>query len=158
MVRPLPDALALQWPHAIGVHDENSPGVWLTDRFERWEEVLLRLAQCRATLRTSFPVGGRPDKRHLLGVPITNHPVPLKRLGDQLRFKIFKVQDGAYQGVLYHLPGKFPERTNINELDVWKDVYNILDGAHRTNCHPRSNPRCHNSLCNPVDVNVRRLA
>ena len=95
-VRPWRDALALDWPHAIGA-DETGPLVWPTsESYDHWKALMRDLAILKIGLRTMFAFSNAtspPQDRHWLSYPITNHPVGRwrnmgLRLPNSLRFKV----------------------------------------------------------------------
>ena len=94
--RPWRDALALDWPHAIG-QDDTGLLVWQTvQSYGDWKTLMRDLAMIKIGLRTHFsfslneragdqPIIRRgvprgishryPQHRHWLSYPVTNHPV-----------------------------------------------------------------------------------
>lgn len=146
VARPLRDCLTRDWPHAIG-KDERSVLVWKSKaRSQGWSDVVRELAEAKVKFRTDLPFQGpknRFEKRHLLGYPVTNHPVSgwgKGRLGNQIRFKIVRDEQG-YLGLIYHMPCSLPGQLvkdfngNSNDLkaiqaseqDIWRRVHNSLD-------------------------------
>lgn len=146
VARPLRDCLTRDWPHAIG-KDERSVLVWKSKaRFQGWSDVVRELAEAKVKFRTDLPFQGPKnqfEKRHLLGYPVTKHPVSgwrKGRLGNQIRFKIVRDEQG-YLGLIYHMPCSLPGQLvkdfngNSNDLkaiqaseqDIWRRVHNSLD-------------------------------
>jgi CRISPR-associated protein Cmr1 len=139
VVRPWRDALALDWPHAIG-RDEQGPLVWKTENvFQDWKPLMRRLAEIKIGLRTQFRFNsGRnaahPEERHWLSYPVTNHSVRPwgnnARLPNSLRFKVRPDPDGKLRGLIFHCPcsppAQFhPDRRVIEA--VWQRVHAFLD-------------------------------
>jgi CRISPR-associated protein Cmr1 len=102
------------------------------------------LAIIKIGLRTqfSFTTGKsapKPEKRHWLSYPVTNHDVAGwggLRLPNSLRFKVRKGADGRLVGVIFHMPcsppATFePDRKTLEK--VWKRVHEFLDEL----CRPR---------------------
>ncbi len=135
----------ITFAHAIG-KDHKGLLVWRTAPMNRWEEVVRRLAELKIGFRTQFQFRdrrhNRPEDRHILAYPVTNHRVHAPgwgkngRLANQLRYKIVRDDDG-YRGVIVHLPARLPEgmRRGFNdrellaqELRVWREVHGYLDG------------------------------
>ena len=95
-LRPWRDALALDWPHAIG-QDDTGLLVWQTAQsYGDWKTLMRDLAMVKIGLRTQFSLSlnerggdqpiirrgvqrginhGYPQHRHWLSYPVTNHPV-----------------------------------------------------------------------------------
>jgi CRISPR-associated protein Cmr1 len=142
MLRLWRDALALDWPHAIG-RDEQGPLVWQTDPCTDWKAAMKRLAEIKIALRTQLfkfpaerPPHHRPLDRHWLSYPITKHVTSAwsnnARLPNSLRFKLRPdSRDPAkLRGVIFHVPclppSEFaPDRPAIER--VWKRVHDFLD-------------------------------
>ena len=140
LVRPWRDALTLDWPHAIG-RDTSGPLIWQTDACQDWKTLMRRLAEIKIGLRTQFKFTTgktqRPEPRHWLSYPVTNHSVSSwgnARLPNSLRFKVRPGADGKLHGVIVHLPclppdtetARFrPDRATIE--DVWQRVHAFLD-------------------------------
>jgi CRISPR-associated protein Cmr1 len=138
-LRPWCDCLDLDWPHAIG-QDEKGALIWQTKPFPDWKAVMKRLAELKIGLRTQFAFttgknASRPEDRHWLSYPVTNHSVAKwgnnARLPNQLRFKIRPTADGKFVGVIFHVPhlpppdAFSPNRVAIEH--VWRQVHAFLD-------------------------------
>ena len=139
-VRPWRDALALDWPHAIGA-DETGPLVWPTsESYDHWKALMRDLAILKIGLRTMFAFSNAtspPQDRHWLSYPITNHPVGRwrnmgLRLPNSLRFKVRPDPDDPkrLRGVIFHVPclppADFrPDRRTIE--NVWRKTHALLD-------------------------------
>ena len=139
------DALALEWPHAIG-RDEEGPLIWQTGALPDWKAVMRRLAEIKIALRTQqafkFTSGANarsPEARHWLSYPVTNHSVAAwkdgkrdLRLPNSLRFKVRADAPGQLRGVIFHVPCKppavfQPELQTIKK--VWQHVHALLGHA-----------------------------
>ncbi|HGG60749.1 MAG TPA: hypothetical protein ENK26_12680, partial [Gammaproteobacteria bacterium] len=110
------ECLTLEWAHAIG-QDENGPLIWKTGHFSNWSELMKILAKLKIDLRTSFTFNSgnnahRPEPRHWLSYPVTNHSVRSwgrdARLPNTLRFKVRRADNGGLYGVIFHMPCKPP--------------------------------------------------
>lgn len=156
------------WPHAIG-RDDKGPLIWQTTPHDDWKALMKTLAIIKIGLRTQFrfnlnsaagdkekknrsgdPIGiehARPQDRHWLSYPVTNHPVspwdaeivqsrkaPLNlRLPNQLRFKV-REENGKLVGVIFHMPHLPPPafRPNPAAIEaVWRCVHQFLDALTR---------------------------
>lgn len=144
--RPWRDALAEEWPHAIGA-DASGPLIWETDPQTDWKALMRVLAQVKLGLRSEFRFqtgsagDSRPQERHWLAYPVTKHPVRAwdrekARLPNSLRFKARR--DGTRcVGVIFHVPC-LPPSSFEPDLDVisavWERAHRYLDahGLRRT--------------------------
>jgi CRISPR-associated protein Cmr1 len=103
------------WPHAIG-RDEKGPLIWQTAKaYDDWKTIMRDLAIIKIGLRTQFVFTSdnnapRPEQRHWLSYPVTNHSVKPwgnnARLPNSLRFKV-RPDEGnpkKLRGVMYHVP------------------------------------------------------
>jgi CRISPR-associated protein Cmr1 len=140
MLRPWRQALALDWPHAIG-NDEKGALIWQTETPADWKTAMRRLAQIKIGLRTQFRFGHerqphhQPSDRHWLSYPVTNHRVTPwgdKRLPNTLRFKLRR--DGnnpsGLRGIIFHVPCLPPAdfKPQFNAVEsVWERVHRFLD-------------------------------
>ena len=137
--RPWREALALDWPHAIGSEGARAL-VWQTEALADWKTVMRRLAEIKIGLRTQFkfpqvqPPHPRPLDRHWLSYPVTKHGViswgANARLPNSLRFKVRPDADGRLRGTIFHVPclppaGFAPDRRAIES--VWQRVHDHLD-------------------------------
>lgn len=146
------------WPHAIG-QDGKGPLIWGTQPHKDWKALMKTLAIVKIGLRTQkHPFEfifdekagdkktkdginhGRPQARHWLSYPVTDHSVQSwsgLRLPNQLRFKVRKMEDGQFVGVIYHMPCLPPRAFRPNQAaitEVWKRVHALLDEL----CKPSS--------------------
>lgn len=144
-VRPWRDALALDWPHAIGA-DETGPLVWRTkESYTDWKALMRDLAILKIGLRTMFvfpndgPPPAGPQYRHWLSHPITRHNVKAwnnLRLPNSLRFKARPDQDDPQRlrGVIFHVPCLPPAhfRPDAEAIrQVWTQSHRLLDELTR---------------------------
>lgn len=139
LLRHWRDALQLDWAHAVGM-DERGPLVWETKTHPDWHAAMVELAQLKIDLRVSFGFqtgagAEKPELRHWLAYPVTNHSVRAwreERLPNTLRFKLRPAGDGKVQGLVFHMPA-FPPvqfrpqgyRADIDAL--WVRVHDHLN-------------------------------
>jgi CRISPR-associated protein Cmr1 len=141
LLRPWRDALALDWPHAIG-RDGQGALIWQTETLLDWKNAMKRLAEIRIGLRTQFRFSGgsphqEPQKRHWLSYPVTRHeirPWGNARLPNSLRFKLRPDagNPARVRGVIFHVPcfppPQFkPDRHRQDIIAVWERVHAYLD-------------------------------
>ncbi len=142
-LRPWREALALDWPHAIG-QDEHGALIWQTHSVDDWKGVMRELALIKIGLRTQFifpntqPPHPQALERHWLSYPITRHSTRAfdrnARLPNSLRFKVRKTPDGKFIGVIFHVPCLPPPefRPDRNAIQaVWQNVHALLDELAR---------------------------
>ena len=131
------DCLDRDWPHAIG-RDGQGALIWLTEPFDDWQTLIRRLAEIKIGLRTQFTFhtgrnARRPEERHWLSYPVTNHNVRSwgrNRLPNSLRFKAEQDANGKLRGRIFHVPSKPPSqfRPDIQTIErVWEQVHAYLD-------------------------------
>ena len=131
------DCLDRDWPHAIG-RDGQGALIWLTEPFDDWQTLMRRLAEIKIGLRTQFTFhtgrnARRPEERHWLSYPVTNHNVRSwgrNRLPNSLRFKAEQDANGKLRGRIFHVPSKPPSqfRPDIQTIErVWEQVHAYLD-------------------------------
>ena len=139
LTRRWQQALALDWPHAIGSAD-GKPLIWQTAPATDWRVVMRKLAEIKIGLRTQFmfpnaaPPHPAPLDRHWLSYPVTKHGVRSwdrnARLPNSLRFKVREGEDGKMRGVIFHVPCKpsiqFNPDPNAIE-SVWQRVHSFLN-------------------------------
>lgn len=130
-------ALQFDWPHAIGTSNDD-PLIWETEPMADWESVMKRLAEIKVRLRTQFKFTGgngapRPEQRHWLSYPVTNHSVKdwgSARLPNSLRFKLREDAAGKLRGVVFHMPCMPPPKFRPSRgalEDIWGEVHGFLD-------------------------------
>lgn len=138
VLRSWQECLGAEWPHAIG-KDKQGPLIWETQAMADWKALMVELAKLKIALRTHFPFttgknAPRPEDRHWLSYPVTNHSVKPwggnARLPNMLRFKVRATTDGKLVGVLYLVPflppAQFrPERPVLEQ--VWSKAIAFLD-------------------------------
>lgn len=134
----LKDALERDWVTGIG-KDGRCALIWATKPAETWYEIMRTLAEIKIGFRTQFQfkTGDRTDKpeeRHWLSYPVTNHSVnPWRklRLPNSLRFKVQRTPDRKYVGVIYHTPCKptaeFRPPPTEELIKIWEKVHYFLD-------------------------------
>lgn len=130
-----------QYPSSLGC-DDNGLLCWETGPLkEDWKAAMNILAGTYMDLRTSISIKPQGLKeRHVLGYPVTNHPVgnwderPEKRnsgrMPSQLRLMVKRDQKGHLVARILHLPHKLPKKWDNSlgrELDVWKKIHAQLD-------------------------------
>jgi len=140
------DAFIHDYPHCLG-KDRTGDLLWKTNRSQNtWELCLKDLADIYVSLRAGnikkniqkleVNSRGRPD-RHLLGYPVTNHPLTLHawgrngRHGSALRLLVRK-EETRYRGYILHLPHLFskemwPETEKERQIKIWQTVHRNLD-------------------------------
>jgi CRISPR-associated protein Cmr1 len=126
-------ALRLDWPHAVGVHDDGRPLIWRTkDSYSNWLDVMRALAIIRIGVRTQFQF----PQRYWLSYPVT-HPVQREwgknmRLPNSLRFKVRLAPESPEKliGVIFHMPCLPPNGFKPDDATVektWQAVHALLD-------------------------------
>lgn len=138
IVRPWQEALALDWPHAIG--KDGQPLIWQTALHADWKALMKTLAIVKIGLRTQFifpneQPDGEIHDRHWLSYPVTRHKVAVwdkqnLRLPNSLRFKVRPTAEGKLVGVIFHVPCKPPAAFGHDPQTleaVWKHVHAFLD-------------------------------
>jgi CRISPR-associated protein Cmr1 len=140
---PWKDALASDWPQALGCSEGDQPLIWQTEAFDDWKKVMVQLARTKIALRRLFLFPHeRPDgqihDRHWLSYPVTTHKVQAwdrqnLRLPNTLRFKVRPGEDGkGLRGVIFHVPCKPPAAFGSNKATlerVWQQVHAHLDAS-----------------------------
>lgn len=140
LARSWQDALALDWPHAVGT-DKRGALIWATRPVDDWKALMRTMAQLKIGLRTQFRfTTGRnapaPEDRHWLSYPVTNHSVQPwggnARLPNSLRFKVRPTAEnpGQLVGVIFHVPCLPPPsfRPDLRAIEsVWQRVHAFLD-------------------------------
>ena len=141
------DALAHEWPRAVGADESGSPLVWQTaESFSDWKIAMRRLAEIKIDLRTHFRFPyERPDgqihDRHWLSYPITTHRVQAwdragLRLPNSLRFKLRAEANGSLRGVIFHMPCMPPPAFGGDRkavAHIWQQVHQRLAADTRLN-------------------------
>lgn len=140
-LRPLPQCLTFDWPHAIG-SDDAGMLAWQTKPFDDWMELMRELAIIKIGLRTQFKFpnkqpNGEIHERHWLSYPVTRHNVRAwdrqrLRLPNSLRFKIRPdaQNPSKLRGVIFHAPCLPPPEFDPNRnaiIAVWQQVHALLD-------------------------------
>lgn len=138
----LADCLKQDWPSAIGQGSDQRILVWKGTEVTSWEEAMNKLAAVKIAFRTDAPfkfhsgTHPRPENRHYLSYPVTNHAVSTwgnqKRLPNSLRFKVLKTANGRFLPIAFHLPHKLPDAfnqpiSNSELATLWQAVHTKLD-------------------------------
>jgi len=130
-------AMDRDYPHCLG-RDEQGALLWMTRNIhDDWKQCMRSLAEVYISVRTVLNVNaGNPPDRHLLGYPVTNHPVMGNHWGRQgrhasaLRLLVRKEGD-RFRGYFLHLPHAFSNRMWPGDLqrqvDIWQKVHETLD-------------------------------
>jgi len=141
-IRDWRKCLDRDWPHAIGC-DDDAALIWQTGPYDDWHALMRQLAEIKIGLRTQFKFHSgrnveRPEPRHWLSYPVTNHNVRQwgqGRLPNSLRFKVRATENGKLRGAIFHIPC-LPPRQFRPEPDrdaierVWQQVHAHLDGQN----------------------------
>lgn len=137
-LRPWQEALAIDWPHAIG-RDDHGALIWQTGPHGEWKALMKTLAVLKIGLRTQFNFttgknAPRTEARHWLSYPVTNHSVSAwgnnARLPNTLRFKVRPTGDGKLVGIVFHVPHLPPPEFHPNRQAItqtWQSVHGLLD-------------------------------
>lgn len=137
-VRPWRDCLEFDWPHALGT-DSTGALIWQTQPNGDWKALMQSLAKIKIGLRTQFAFhsgmnADRPEERHWLSYPVTNHSVKAwgnnARLPNMLRFKVRRTENNQLAGVIFHIPHLPPANFNPRRQtveQVWQQVHAFLD-------------------------------
>ncbi len=150
-LRAWQDCLDREWAHAIG-EDEQGALIWHTPSVPDWAGLMKTLAEVKIGLRTQFVFhsgkgASRPEERHWLSYPVTNHSVKPwddaakkreakelgigNRLPNTLRFKVRKDDQGKFYGLIFHMPCLPPRQFRPDQQtveQVWRQVHQFLDG------------------------------
>ncbi|GEM_PF-197455 len=143
-LRPWTEALALDWPHALG-QVNGIPLIWQTSPHDDWKKLMRTLAIVKIGLRTQFVFltgnnAPNPEARHWLSHPVTKHNVSAwrqARLPNSLRFKVRLAPDDPRKlvGVIFHVPCLPPSDFRPNPATItqtWKSVHHLLDELTKT--------------------------
>lgn len=140
LTMPLGSALSQDWPQAIGTNAQG-PLIWQTEAVPDWKAAMLRLAKIKIEFRRQFVFttgqnAPRPEDRHWLSYPVTNHSVREwggnTRLPNSLRFKVRPDTDGQLRGLVFHMPclpppAFKPDRRVVES--IWQRVHAHLDAS-----------------------------
>ena len=129
------------YPNCLG-KDEKGLLVWLTDLHSNWANTMKTLADTYIQVRAGNinnlgrlnPGAGTFAERHLLGIPLTHHNLGngAERHASPLRFVVHRI-GAEYRGIILHLPHGHSRRQipqNIDQVRVWKNVHEKLDGLN----------------------------
>lgn len=135
-----------QYPFYLGwrkKQGKNYPLLWQIAVTDRWEDAMKEAAKNYMDIRQTLPFPkGKPEgvqKRHILGYPVTRHPVAQwdrnnGRMPSQLRILVRK-NNGKYQSWFFHLPHRIAQQWDSkqgSEMDIWQSIHQQLD----KNCQP----------------------
>lgn len=164
--RDMQECLQKDWPHALG-RDDKGLLCWITEPEKGWKSVIEKLAKLKVSFRTALSItknkdvtNPQVDNRHILAYPITNHGVKgwceeddhgnlltdrhghlkqKERNANQLRFKVVRLKESKFMGVIFHLPCCVPEELTAKlgrqdrdfihqkQVNTWKKVHAELD-------------------------------
>jgi len=140
------DAFDRDYPHCLA-KDKKGLLLWHPKgkAHGSWPECMKTLAEIYIAIRAGneskgIPKlnvkAGNPPERHLLGYPVTNHPIALKNWGNQgrhgsaLRLIVRKEPDG-HRGYILHLPHLFSKEMwpggKEQQIEIWQKVHDRLD-------------------------------
>jgi CRISPR-associated protein Cmr1 len=135
------EGLDNDYPNCLG-RDEKGLLLWQTKIEHSWWDAMIKMAEAYIQIRAGEVAGiGKLDpgqktasERHLLGVPLTNHPVPAwgqsARHASPLHFTVHRKKED-YRGLILHLPFAYskemPFSKEIKQDEVWKKVHKKLD-------------------------------
>lgn len=129
-----------KYPFRLGV-SEGKYLLWEAGRASTWKKAMEAAGEKYMDLRQqdtlTFPKNSSKniEKRHILGYPVTNHPIHNwggnnGRMPSQLRILVRKKNE-QYVTLFFHLPHRIPKKWDEkrlgNELDLWKQIHNYLD-------------------------------
>jgi CRISPR-associated protein Cmr1 len=135
-----------QYPFYLGWRKRQGkdfPLLWQIAVTDRWENAMHEAAKSYMDIRQTLPFPqGRPggvQKRHILGYPVTGHPVAQwdrnnGRMPSQLRIIIRKTGD-KFQSWFLHLPHRIAQQWDMNlgnEMVIWQGIHQQLDNK----CQP----------------------
>lgn len=131
------DAFDRDYPHCLA-KDEKGLLLWKTKKLHKtWEMCMRELAEIYVAVRTKLNVTkGSPPDRHLLGYPVTNHPVHHWDKNDRHRHAsalrlIVRKENEQYRGYFLHLPHLFSQQMWPNDktrqIEIWQKVHATLD-------------------------------
>jgi CRISPR-associated protein Cmr1 len=135
-----------QFPSYLGWRKKQGkdyPLLWQIAVTDRWENAMQEAAKSYMDIRQTLPFPkAKPagvQKRHILGYPVTGHPVAQwdrnnGRMPSQLRI-IIRKNNEKYQSWFLHLPHRIAQQWDMNlgsEMGLWQDIHQQLD----KNCQP----------------------
>lgn len=127
------------YPNCLGLDNKGKPLLWKTSPQDSWEKAMRALAEAYIAIRTGnvskkiskLDPGPGFAKRHLLGVPLTNHPVNIERHASPLRLVVRRTGERNFNGFILHLPFRFagaPQELDSQwQMEVWQQVHQGLD-------------------------------
>ncbi len=132
------NAMDRDYPHCLG-RDQNGALLWKTGRAHAdWRLCMRDLAENYIMVRTSLDVvTGSPPDRHLLGYPVTRHPVKKLHWGNQgrhasaLRLLVREEGNNRCRGYFLHLPHAYSSsmwpNDTARQVHIWETVHRRLD-------------------------------
>ena len=122
-----------------GKNEKRLAMMWKIAQGERWQDVMQtageRYMDARQVLKFPKTKNKVVQKRHIVGYPVTNHPVEdwdksNGRMPSQLRIVVRRTKDIFYSYFL-HLPHRIPhtwdEKKLGSELSVWQELHTWLN-------------------------------
>ena len=110
---------------------------WESGPFPDWKQAMQALAKTYLDVRAKTDINppGVISKRHILGYPITHHPLKewgggAGRMPSQLRLMVKRNAANQLVARILHLPHKLPQHWDKAlgpELSVWKEIHEQLD-------------------------------
>lgn len=129
-----------KYPFCLGTSN-GKPLLWKIGNAAKWEKAMELAGAGYMDIRQQpalkFPVQKQknsPEKRHILGYPVTNHSLLSwggnnGRMPSQLRI-IIRENNQAYDAFFFHLPHNIPKQWDNRlgkELAVWQSIHTYLD-------------------------------
>ena len=127
-----------QYPTHLGKDDKGLLCWELKLPPKDWQAGMKVLAEIYMNLRTRINIAPNGlQKRHILGYPVTNHPVDTwgkkdGRMPSQLRLMVKRDSTNQLIARILHLPHSLPKPWNTTlgtESAVWQDIHGQLDNS-----------------------------
>lgn len=126
-----------QYPTHLGKDGKGLLCWELKEAPQDWKDAMKALAETYMNLRTSINIAPNGlQKRHILGYPVTNHPIDTwgkkdGRMPSQLRLMVKRDAKNQLAGRMLHLPHRLPKRWKPQRLgqetEVWQEIHQGLD-------------------------------
>ncbi len=126
-----------QYPTHLGKDDKGLLCWELKLPPKDWQAGMKALAEIYMKLRTSINIAPKGlQKRHILGYPVTNHPIDTwgkkdGRMPSQLRLMVKRNEENHLVGRILHLPHRLPKPWEPQRLGqetaVWQAIHQWLD-------------------------------
>lgn len=126
-----------QYPTHLGKDDKGLLCWELKLPPKDWQAGMKALAEIYMNLRTSINIAPNgPQKRHILGYPVTHHNIPnwgdgTGRMPSQLRLMVKRNEENHLVGRILHLPHRLPKPWEPQRLgqetEVWQAIHQRLD-------------------------------